>query len=74
MLMERGQHPWLTEFRLTDVGHVDINITGLSPLFNWLLDDITEWMLTDYQEQIEYEIDHKVKNILQEKLNDITIP
>ena len=53
---------------------IKTHITGLTPAFNWLADDIANFILSEAQDEIEYVIETAVREVVQAILDTIIIP
>ncbi|KAB7494533.1 hypothetical protein Anas_12092 [Armadillidium nasatum] len=72
-LLERGQHPWLTEFLVTDIDEIVVNVDGFFGL-NWLIEDIADWIANGAEDYIVKVVETDVKYVFQAVLDTIVIP
>jgi len=59
---------------VTELSPIKTDITGLTPLFNWLAEDIADVIINDFTESMIGVIEGLVKDLMQQVLDMIVVP
>ena len=65
---------YLTDFRVIEMDHIKVDIKGLTPFFNWAVEDFAEYFIKKTEDEMVELVEIRSKDLLQEGLNKLTIP
>ena len=61
----------LQEFKMTDIGKIEVSLTGFGKPLNYILEWLTGWIMNHWKEVIALKIENKLKNIISKKLDEL---
>ena len=62
------------EFRVIQVADIKTDITGLTPAFNWIAEDLANIIINSYKDVMIDVVETVVKDLMQQVLDQIVIP